>query len=343
MTESGSAGKLTAAQQLLDLVTGFWRTQAASAAASLGLADEIAAAPPRRPGELARVLGVDSDALRRLLSFLAGCGLVTGDDLTGYSLTETGELLRQDVPGSMHDLVILYGEEFYAAWGRVADAVRNGRSAFGLTFGQELFDYLTGHPATSARYNRTMAAGAAFFEHVPEVFAFPADGTVVDLAGGDGSLLERVLAATPAARGVLFDAEHVLAQARPSLRSGGAYADRTELVAGNYLESVPPDANVYMLSRVLHSHTDAEAREILARCRKELRPGGAVLVVERIVDPLHQSGIAVGYDMHMLAIMGAGRERDEQQFRELFAAAGLAVDAVHPLALGVCLVIGRAA
>jgi O-methyltransferase domain/Dimerisation domain len=338
--EPESAGGLSPSERLLELATGFWRTQAVSVAASLGLADELASGPAR-PEELARALGVDPDALRRLLRYLVCCGLVDGDDDEGYTATETCALLRRDVPGSMHDLAILYGQEFYAAWGHLGDAVRTGRSAFGQAFGLELFDYLAGHPAASTRYNRTMSAGAAFFGLVPEAFALPADGTVVDLAGGNGSLLVQVLAATPGAHGVLFDAKHVLDECDPALRDGGAYADRCELVPGDYFESVPADADVYLLSRVLHSHTDADARAILERCRGGLRPGGAVLVVERVVDPAGHGGISVGYDMHMLAIMGEGRERTEPGFRDLFARAGLSLEAVHRLSLGACLIVGR--
>lgn len=84
-------------------------------APKLCLADELAGRA-LGPAELAARVGADPVALHRFLRLLAGVGVLAGDKRDGYTLTESGNLLRTNVPGSMRDLAISYGELFYPVW-----------------------------------------------------------------------------------------------------------------------------------------------------------------------------------------------------------------------------------
>lgn len=319
-------------RQLIELMAGFWKTQAIYLATELGLVDAIATAG-RAPGfDLALRTGTDADALERLLLFLESLGVVDSDDEKGYALTSVGELLRTGVADSMSDHVRIYGSHFYQAWGALSHSLRTGRSAFTQVFGTDLFSYLHHNPDVSLTYERAMEAGSPFFAEVGRAFDFSQARRIVDVAGGNGSLLDQILKANPGPRAVLFDSPHVIKETanRPIATVHG---DRCERIAGNFFESVPAEGDVYLLSRILHCFDDETCYQILSNCRSVMAPGTKLLVLERVLTKGTGSSLAQGYNMHMLVVLGGGRERDEAHYRALLEKAGFAVESRHRLPL----------
>src|SRR6266545_2323627 len=266
---------------MLRLVQGAWATQALHVAAALGLADELRdrAATSR---ELAEATGAHADSLHRLLRYLVTLGVLEGDDTGGFRLTPVGELLRTDVPGSQRERAIAYGTWNYQAFGGLSHTIRTGQTAFDHVFGMPAYDYLARHPDEARSFDRQMQREEAFFAKVPEVYDFSGANTIVDVAGGNGGLLGTILAATPAARGILFDTEHVIAAARDGLRERGLL-DRCELAGGNFLESVPSGGDVYVLSRILHNWDDVRCQTLLTNCYKAMEAGAALLILEYLI------------------------------------------------------------
>lgn len=328
----------SAGRELLELMAGFWKTQAIYLATESGVIDAIAAAEPASSVSLALETGTDPDALGRLLLFLDSLGVVAGDDADGYRLTAVGELLRSDTRHSMRDHVRIYGSHFYQAWGELAHSLRTGESAFTHVFGSSLFAYLNQHPETSQTYERAMAAGTTFFAAVSGVHDFSRARLIVDVAGGHGALLTEILRANPAPRAVLFDAPHVIeeAAAHPIATE---HADRCERISGNFFEAVPENGDVYLLSRILHCFDDEACHEILVNCRRAMAPDGRLVIVERILTKDTGSCLTQGYNMHMLVVLGGGRERDEGQYRALLDKAGFAVESLHQLPLETYLLV----
>ncbi|MEU6889832.1 methyltransferase [Streptomyces viridosporus] len=127
-------------------------------------------------------------------------------------------------------------------------------------------------------------------------------------------------------RGTVVDLPDTAATARTALADAGL-ADRGDAVAGDFFEPLPPGAGGYLLSSVIHDWGDDEARAILRRCAQAARPGGRVLVVERIGADGESPGTAM--DLRMLAYYG-GKERGVAELSVLAEQCGLAVAAVHP-------------
>ena len=161
---------------------------------------------------------------------------------------------------------------------------------------------------------------------------------LVDVGGGSGVLLEAILRASPRLRGVLVDRPEAVERARARLARAGL-DDRSECLVGDFFASLPPGADAYLLSRVIHDWDDADARRILATCREAMAADARLLLVEAIVPERAQDGPeAVRMDLHMLMLFSA-RERTEAQFRRLLADAGFelqrAVPTGSPAALSV--------
>ncbi|MFI5593091.1 methyltransferase [Amycolatopsis sp. NPDC051758] len=313
--------------ELLGLLTGAWATQAVSTAVELRLPDHLATTADL--GALAAATGTDRESLGRLLRYLATLGVVRAT-ATGHVLTEVGALLRSDVEDTMAALALMYGGPFYQSFAGLTEAVRTGEESFAKVFGAHHFAHLAAHPELADLFHRSMAASNTMFTELTRVADFSAARVVVDVAGGNGALLSRVLDAHPAITGVLMDRPEALAVAGPSLAK---HAARCTLVAGDFTEAVPGHGDVYLLSRVLHDWDDERCHTILTTCASGMPDTAELLIVERLLpEESGSASLAVPWDIHMLCNVG-GRERTESHYRELLAGAGFELSDVRPLAL----------
>ncbi|MEU9451598.1 methyltransferase [Streptomyces sp. NPDC048277] len=318
---------------LLGVMTGAWATQAVRTMAELGLADHLAARPGLDADTLANRTGTDPDALRRLLRYLATLGLLTASDGT-YHLTALGEPLRTGTEFSLHPLALLYGGPFYDSFAGLPHSVRTGQEAFAHRHGQHHFRYFAERPELGDLFHRAMAASAEMFTPVPDLVDFSGVRRVVDVGGGNGALLGRVLRAHTHLEGVLLERPEALAAARAQLAD---LAGRCTFTDGDFTESVPADGDVYLLSRVLHDWPDDRCTTILRHCARAMRPGAHLLVVERLL-PDHEGtpSPTPAWDVHMLCNVG-GRERNEADYSRLLEETGFNRTACHPLPLGASL------
>jgi len=185
----------------------------------------------------------------------------------------------------------------------------------------ELFDFYAAHPEESEIHDQAMRAlSAASIRAVLEAFDFAQAGTVVDVGGGTGELLAAILAANPSLRGVLFDLPHVVAQATPILTEHKV-VDRVKVVGGSFLETVPTGGNTYLMKSVIHDWDDARSMAILRNCRKAMTSGDRLLIIDRQLPELGQSGMAETFltDLEMLVMTDGGRERTSEEFAKLLA------------------------
>jgi hypothetical protein len=112
----------------------------------------------------------------------------------------------------------------------------------------------------------------------------------------------------------------VIARARRSPRPD--VGDRLRLSAGDFFHDVPPGADSYLLSHVLHDWPDARASRILERVAAAAAPESRVLVIENVRPPAGSSLLLAYLDVQMLTAW-EGRERTLEEYRSLLARAGL--------------------
>jgi len=312
---------------VLDLLAGRCRAQAVSTAAALGLADRLAAGP-RGAAELAAELGCDAPSLQRLLELLAGLGVCQETSGGRFALAPRGRALRSDALGPL--AAFLGMPATWDAWSRLPDALRAGSAvAFERAHGAGLYAFLGRHPDVALAYDRAIDAySRAETEALCARLDLSAAERIVDVGGGRGALLVGLLQRWPRLRGVLVELPHVAARVRPRLESEAP--GRIEVVEGDYLESLPRGADVYLLKHIVHNLDDARATALLRRVAEALAPDGRVLVVEAVLVPADHGNAARLLDLEMLVLTG-GRERRKPEWRRLFRAAGLHASRVEPL------------
>ena len=318
---------------LLRLVDGFRVTQTIYAGVELGIPDLLAEGE-RTADDLADASGADPATLYRLLRALASLGIVHEGDEQMFSLTDLGRPLRSDVPGSLRGWVRLQGRDYlWRSWGNLANAVREGQNSFRMVHGTDIWEWRAEHADESAIFDeamRSMTIGAN--ASILDAYDFGRFGTIADVAGGNGTLIAAVLATHPAARGILFDQEHVVSGAEPILRAAGVL-DRCQIVAGSFFESVPDGADAYVLKWIIHDWEDEESVAILRTCRAAMGTDAVVLLIERDLGRPNEDPVAKLADLNML-VMPGGRERALDEYAALFDAADLRLVAAHPTTSG---------
>ncbi|ETN38171.1 uncharacterized protein HMPREF1541_06202 [Cyphellophora europaea CBS 101466] len=131
---------------------------------------------------------------------------------------------------------------------------------------------------------------------------------IVDVGGGKGQALKRIMAAfpeIPSKRMVLQDREDVIQEVIDAHEAG---------------------ALVYYIRRCMHDWHDENDRTILAHLAEAAAPDSKVLITEQIM-PNPPTALNAWTDLCMMNL--GGKERTEKMFGELVASAGLKVIGVH--------------
>jgi hypothetical protein len=323
---------------MMDLLTGYWRAQAVNVAAELGLADLLRDGP-RTPAQLAEATGTHAHALYRLLRALASLGVFAEDEQGRFALTPLAETLRGDVPGSLRAVAVMMGGEHYRSWAELLYCVQTGQTAFEKLYGEGVFAYLAAHPQAARTFDAAMVGihgreTAAMLD----AYDFAGLGTLVDVGGGNGSLLTAALHRHPKLRGILYDRPDVVERARPALKAAGL-EERCQAVGGNFFEAVPAGGDAYLMRHIIHDWYDDQCLTLLRNCRKAMTPDGKLLLIEAVIPPSNGPFSSKFLDLNMLVIPG-GMERSEREYRELLAAAGFRLARVVPTATEVSVIEG---
>jgi hypothetical protein len=299
------------------MASGYWLSQAIYVSAKLGIADLVADSP-QSCANLAAATRSHEPSLFRVMRALASVGIFSHFEDDRFALAPLAEGLQSAVPGSLRHAVITLGEIHYHACGDLLHSVQTGDPAFNKVFGSGLFDYLGQHPEAAGSFNQGMTDLSSMLAYAV-VFAYDFAGifSIVDIGGGEGRLVEKILEFHPHMQGTVFDTVPTVE------RAGRAVQIRTRCsyVSGNFFDSVPEGADAYFLCGVVHDWDDDRAIKILGNCRRAMSKNGKLLLLEMVVPSTDGADFSKLLDLNMLVMTG-GRERTKAEFSALLDHAG---------------------
>ena len=311
---------------LMQIASSAMFTQALGVAAELGIADHIAEGR-KGADELAEATGAHARSLYRVLRALASIGIFTETSPKTFDNTPISELLRSGTPDSMRNTAIFMAAPWhYNVFSNMKHSVITGESAWEKTHGQACFDWFWTHPEAGDIFNNCMSElsfGAA--PPLVEAYDFSGIETLADIAGGHGYLLSQILKANPEMRGILFDTGSVLAGADSLLEQNGV-SDRVEKIPGDFFKEVPP-ANAYIMKHIIHDWDDERSVAIMKNIHRAMVGDGKLLLAEMIVPEGNVPHPSKSLDLEMLVSPG-GIERTEDEYRELYDAAGFRLNRI---------------
>jgi precorrin-6B methylase 2 len=326
---SDKASTRDPAALLMGFAMGMRQTQMLRAAAALGIADHLAD-EALHAAAIAAGIGADADALSRLLRALASLGIFEALPDGRYANNSASRLLRANQPGSLRDMVLLYGSDWLcAAYARLEHSLRTGQPGFDAAHGMPFYPWLDRHPEAAEAFGRAMADFSA--QEVGAVIAaWPAPQArhLVDVGGGTGSLVAALLRAMPGLTATLVERPEVAARAERELAEAGL-AHRVRCLGGDAFSALPEGGDVYVLKSVLHNCADAQAVALLGACRRAMGADARLIIAERILPETGGASAGTLFDINMLVVTG-GRERALADYAALSAEAGFAPPRLLP-------------
>jgi SAM-dependent methyltransferase len=316
------------AAALFQLATGYWISQAIYVAAKLGIADLLKDGPQSYVTLAART-GADAPSLFRLMRALASVDVFSHVGEDRFALSRLAENLRTDATASLRAMVITIGEIHYRACGNLLHSIQTGTPGFNHVFGTSLFDYLQQNAAAGNAFNQGMTNLSSMLAYAL-LFAYDFAGvsSIVDVGGGEGELLRKILELNPEMVGAVLDMPSTIEKVHQTL-NGNTRVGPCSYIAGDFFVSVPEGADVYLLSGVIHDWDDDRAITILRNCRRAMAENGRVLVVDMVVPKNGAKCFSKLLDLNMLVMTG-GRERTETEFRSLLDASGYKLTKIIP-------------
>jgi hypothetical protein len=315
--------------QLIQMGMAHWVSRIAYVAAKLSLADHLAQGP-KTAEELAGPTGAHAPSLYRFMRTLTNLNILTEDQTQRFTLTPLGEALKSGAPGSARASILTLASGWMSqGWEHLLYSVQTGQCGFEQSLGMPLFDWLGKHPEEASLFSETMV-GFHGLEPAAVTAAYDFSGlsTIIDVGGATGNLLTTILAANPGLRGTLYDLPHVVRDAPAFIQARGL-TDRVTIESGSFFERVPAGGDAYLLSHIIHDWSEEQCLNILGRCRRAMKPGSRLLLIEMVLPSDNMSHPGKMLDMMMLVGPG-GQERTEAEYRTLLDKAGFRITRLVP-------------
>jgi hypothetical protein len=322
-------------QVLLQMTTAYVPSAALWVAAELRVADLLGTGS-KPVAELARATKTNEDALFRTLRVLAMVGIFTETEPRHFALTPPAELLRSDHPQSMRDTVVFLADPLhFNVAAELLHSVRTGEPTVEHLTGKPVFEYFPTDPVEFDRFHLAMTnLSAMAVSAALEAYDFSSYNRIVDIGGGHGFAICSILKKYPHMQGVLFDLKDIVPGAEKRIRDLDL-EKRCRTVHGDFFKAVPEGGDIYFMKHILHDWTDEQATTILRNCRRamdgkqESKGTGKIVLLEFVVPPGNEPHPSKVIDIEMLFFPG-GRERMEQEWRDLFAAGGFRLTRIVP-------------
>jgi trans-aconitate methyltransferase len=319
---------------MVDLLFGLIKARAIMAGVSLGIFDALRD-QAKPPDGLARELGLDREALRLLLRTLAHVGYLSHD---GEAFALTSLARRTMITGGAAALTG-YARWNESQWQFLVQLESLVRTGVGLDFHHTLDD-----ESAWAHYQRGMFEAARFdaatLARLVPVSRRP--NQLLDLGGSHGLLGAAICRRHPPMRSLVIDLPQALDHGRALAREAG-HADLVDHRAGDLRSHPLEDADVVLLSNILHHFTTSDVKALLSRIKLRLRPAGTVAIWDVEAPPSHARANHGDLAALYFLLTSTAGTYDGHQYADWLRDAGFtAVRVLHPrMAPGRVLVTAR--
>ncbi|XP_066455968.1 acetylserotonin O-methyltransferase [Eleutherodactylus coqui] len=323
-----SAGELEYPQILLDYKHGFLVSKIMFTACELGVFDllheleESASA-----ATIATRLNTSVDGMERLLNACVGLKLLKVDLKNNegcYSNTDVSAVyLVKSSPRSLYHTIMYYNQTIYMCWQYLTQAVREGKCqnqrAFG-TSSQEIFEALYRSEEDMVAFLHAMdSIWKICGRDVIQAFDLSAFRTVCDIGGCTGALAKQFLSTYNESTVTIMDLPQVVKTAKKYFVTDDK---RIHFLEGDFFNDPIPEADLYIMARIIHDWTDEKCLELLRKIYQSCKPGGGVLIVETLLNEDKSGPIcSLVFSLRML-VQTEGKERTPSEYSKLLTDSG---------------------
>ena len=151
---------------------------------------------------------------------------------------------------------------------------------------------------------------------------------LLDVGGGTGLYAYAFLRRFPQLRAIVWDRPEVLKIAR-EMASALGVGERVELRSGDMFADPVPEADVMLLSNLLHDWDVPECKTLIRRCGERLSQGGRLLVHDVFLNDALDGPLPIALYSALFCVT-EGRAYSAAEYRGWLKEAGLVPGAVVP-------------
>ncbi|MEI6900656.1 MAG: methyltransferase [Bacteroidota bacterium] len=277
---------------------------------------------PHSPIQLAAKTKSNPENLFRIIRALSTHGIFTFDEFGRIENTDLSRVLI-DSNSSIRQMILHHlGRLNWTMFSELPYSVKTGRSAFVRFQGKDIYEYLSENPDEAALFDQSMTNLTRIsLEPILSVYDFGKFKTIVDIGGGDGLLLSAILRKYPNLQGILFDRSGSMNNA-PTITEQFGVTDRVKIVEGDFFETIPHGADVYIMKNVVHNWSDPDGINILKKVSEAIPQNSKLLVIEMVIDKNNRQPFGKLIDIEMMVFTKGGRERTRKQYRRILGLGG---------------------
>ena len=323
---------------LYEQFQNFWLLPSIYVAAKLDIAT-LLKNKPLTAREISERLNVDTSNVLRILRALSSQGIFKETRDGRFVLNGMAKGLL-DEQGSLRYMILHHlGPVNWNLMSNLEYAVRSGNNSFTDKYGTEIYEFLKDHPMENALFDKSMSnlsdLGLAPILNAFDFSKFP---VITDIGGGEGFLLANILHNNPGCKGILFDTPEALEKA-PEMLARHQVENRSEIVSGNFFNSVPGSGNLYILKNIIHNWADEQSVELLKNIHHVIEPDGLLLIIEMVVQSGNMPSLAKLLDIQMMATMPGGKERTGKEYQTLLKNSGFTFRRIIPTIAPISLIV----
>ncbi len=313
---------------VLDMTMQFMVSKAIWAAAELNIAEHLRKGP-RSIENLASLSETHAESLYRMLRLLSEYGIFRQVKPRTFALTRLSRALYND-KGSIRPMIrLIGGENNWESFAQILYCLRTGHSARARN-GRETFEELRKNPHLNDLFNSAMTAICELAgDAILAAYTFPSYHTIVDIGGGQGTLILSLLTRYPGCKGILFALPQVIERARPMITTSSV-AKRVNCESGDFFNAITTGGDLFILKNVLHDWDDEHCRMILKCVGQAMDSHTTLLIIETIVTNNNKRSIGSLYDLQMLVSIDGGKERTLKEFTALLSPAHFHINRIVP-------------
>lgn len=194
----------------------------------------------------------------------------------------------------------------------LTESLKNNKEYFTHLYDKRYFEYIKENEYYKDLFSFISNYYATDYKKIPFSLS---NETVCDLGCGSGYLLYKLKEENPHINAIYTDLQDIR-----------KYKTDT-FIEIDFLKDLPSsiNADIYIISRILHDYNDIDACKILSNISKIMNENSKLYIFETIRD---NSSKGVSVSFHLLNLLG-GRERNYKEFQELINKSGLKINKIY--------------